>query len=238
LQQFIGHEEDVRKLVALNGARLATSSDDTTVRVWDIKSGKCVCKYEGHLKEIYEIRRKKESHIREIKEICPKEINKGINDIVALNNDMMASVGSNATTVHIWNASTGAFIRKFRHKNFGGTEMPTMDFSFKCALIRCLAVLGDGTLVSVGYYELDKNENGGYKREPHRDSIDIVINRLYMWNPSTDGLAKNQSYQHYNCNYLFVANDGRVVMQKEAHTYNNRYMSKVVSTLRTIEIWK
>lgn len=55
-QTLAGHTEFVRSLrFDPSGQRLATASDDTTVRVWDLNTGACLCALVGHTRCVYAV---------------------------------------------------------------------------------------------------------------------------------------------------------------------------------------
>jgi WD40 repeat protein len=49
---MVGHTAPVRVLKYLSNNRLASGSDDTTVRVWDLREGECMWVFASHSKPI------------------------------------------------------------------------------------------------------------------------------------------------------------------------------------------
>ena len=47
-----GHRGDVNVLAVLEGGRLASGSDDRTLKVWELVSGACVATLEGHARPV------------------------------------------------------------------------------------------------------------------------------------------------------------------------------------------
>jgi len=53
---FPGHSGPIRAVAwSRNGARLASASDDFTVRIWDVESGRVLHTLEGHTKWVYDV---------------------------------------------------------------------------------------------------------------------------------------------------------------------------------------
>ena len=47
-QKLSGHSSTVRWVKALSSSTLVSASRDTTVRIWDVKTGECTAVLEGH----------------------------------------------------------------------------------------------------------------------------------------------------------------------------------------------
>ena len=43
-----GHTNDIMKLALFNNGVLCSASGDSSIKLWDIKSGKCINTLEGH----------------------------------------------------------------------------------------------------------------------------------------------------------------------------------------------
>ena len=47
--ELLGHASGIRSVLLLPDGRLATGSDDKTIRMWDLASKACVAVLEGHI---------------------------------------------------------------------------------------------------------------------------------------------------------------------------------------------
>jgi WD40 repeat protein len=56
LHDLVGHQQRVNAACAsANGSLLLTGSDDRSVRLWEVKTGKCLAAYEGHEAEVVKL---------------------------------------------------------------------------------------------------------------------------------------------------------------------------------------
>jgi WD40 repeat protein len=82
VRELIGHTDWVLALAALDdGQRVASGSDDTTIRIWDLATGRCERVLEGH-----------EGWVRAL---------------VVLGDGQRLASGSDDTTIRIWDLATG-----------------------------------------------------------------------------------------------------------------------------------
>ena len=75
-----GHTEWVSSVFAINNI-IISSSDDRTIKIWDINTAKCINTFNGHTEAVYSVF--------------------AINNIIS---------GSEDNSIKIWNASTGELI--------------------------------------------------------------------------------------------------------------------------------
>ena len=47
-----GHRGDVNVVAVLEGGRLASGSDDRTIKIWELVTGACAATLEGHLRPV------------------------------------------------------------------------------------------------------------------------------------------------------------------------------------------
>ncbi|PCI36007.1 MAG: hypothetical protein COB50_05195 [Thiotrichales bacterium] len=89
LKTLSGHSDSVRSLVALDNGMLASGSNDGTIKLWEISSGKCLRTLTGH--------------------------SNYVESLVALDNGMLAS--GTEEEIKIWNISSGKCLKTLKGSN-------------------------------------------------------------------------------------------------------------------------
>jgi WD40 repeat protein len=90
LNTLIGHNLTIRDLVLLINGELASCSDDTTIKIWNLTTGRTLKTLEAHVGLV--------------------------NCIKLIKNDLLVS-GSSDMTIQLWNVTTGLFIRRLTDDN-------------------------------------------------------------------------------------------------------------------------
>ncbi|RYP50301.1 hypothetical protein DL768_004154 [Monosporascus sp. mg162] len=92
LQTLEGHSDSVNSVAfSHDSARLASASDDTTVKIWDAGSGACLQTLEGH--------------------------NDSVNSVTFSYDSARLASASDDKTVKIWDAGSGAYLQTFESHN-------------------------------------------------------------------------------------------------------------------------
>ncbi|RYP42862.1 hypothetical protein DL768_010175 [Monosporascus sp. mg162] len=111
VRKLEGHNDSVDSVVfSPDGNRIATGSDDNTIRIWDAKSGKEVRKLEGHGLGNHTARLIKPDKRRHKNQ----SYGDWVNSVVFSPDGSRIASGSKAGTVRIWDAMSGKEVRNLK----------------------------------------------------------------------------------------------------------------------------
>ncbi|KAL2886331.1 Vegetative incompatibility protein HET-E-1 [Ceratocystis lukuohia] len=140
LQTLEGHGDGVNSVVFSNdGRRLASGSDDQTVKIWDASSGACLQTLEGHDDLVSSVafsndgqRLASGSHDNTVKiwdatsGACVQTLEGhryGVTSVVFSNDGQRLASGSTDKTVKTWNATSGSCVQTLEGHHYGVTSV-------------------------------------------------------------------------------------------------------------------
>ena len=95
MQVLTGHENYVYAVAALPNGRLASGSDDETVRVWDVETGECVQVLTGHDDWVWDV------ETGECVQVLTRH-DDTVHGVAALPDGRLASCSDADKTVQVW----------------------------------------------------------------------------------------------------------------------------------------
>ena len=240
-----GHDDDVNMAVySPDGSRIASASEDRTIKIWDAFSGECIKTLRGHTSDVFSVNwnyagtklvsasadntvRVWDAFSGECENVLSKHRDWVRYAIFNPKGDRIASASSDNTII-LWNAKTGEYITTLY-----GHSAPVMSVNFDPTSKRLVSSSWDKTIIvwnAEGGYQLGHckaHKKDVYYTEFNLDGTKIVScsddKTFYVWNSET--LQYESSWKEHS-NYVNSA-----VFSPDGNSL------ATASSDRTIRIW-